>query len=1078
MSSTIVSVGKGGYRTDAVIDPTKNFTPQTGCHSDDGGAACLTLPPGGVTQNIQPPYPTNFWLSQVVLPPDNSDFNAAFYPLPQTLQFMAHGFTDLTNPSKGTQANGINLMAAQFLPNQADHINLLASLYGQQPLMQATDLMKAANILPNDIDGVMNALTNGGYITNLSYSNGHPTSGVINIVQFTPHKPNFNFNLSGYPQYSPAVEQFLQQTVDTKCLNLLASPAVQAHFEPLGDGFMIYPSGVSGNTIGNPHNFKRPLVDRYDDWSADLLLNTDQAGSATLTVARGVPIAWFNLNDLDLQVNILPRGDTAYLVYAAKDPHKGTNQPPSSSYFGILFNGQLWAVFLPDGGQCTFFTPSGQPLTVDPATGNAGGVFWFASNTSKCSARYMSIMLLPDEPDSGVEPTTLLEKYAPYGYSRVTGAIADWTVNDDCSVTTTFKATVELLPSPPTGLQVSDQTLLGLLPHHYNRDALQAIDTSPPPAQPLGTFLQGPRGAVKLYAGSQFTVQHGFCGVLPYLPSAFSGGTGDLSKLQSYLGTYPTTIGNDWTNNMWAKGPAGLYAPYEPQDTYNAGKQMAVLAQYWVAANIAGETQTCQDVIGALKAYLTTWLSPITTDPKDPTQTNLPFYYFYYDKDYTTLLGYKPGFGSTTQLNDHHFHYGYFIQAAAFLAQHDPDFVNDYGGMVDLLIADIANTPNIQNNIIAKAVPQPNTPVFPKLRYWDCYEGHSWATGYQPPSTWGIQEESSSEAMNAWSGMILWGKIADRPDILQAGIYLYATHAASIYEYHFNASAQWTIGQNGQPQFADYGNFLPDYVDYQGTPPPANTIGKDSDGDYTFEQISCPYADVPSYCQQTGWMTAVRIFSGGYSADTDWDQYPMFRYTINWLPITASSLYLADSPNYVKTSFTQMQVASKLESDATTPSGDNWKNNYHLTYPYGWATVTLPYLALGTGNQPFAFDGEQATVSNAFDQWFNLGLKQDPNIQASNFQFFGTTVASSYYFIAALETFGTPVCNVQVSGTGGSTPLYAVFQNPTTQKYTCVVYATSEDSQITSIAFKQGNTVIGTIPGSQIKPNELIIWAA
>ncbi|WLR44380.1 glycosyl hydrolase [Bacillus carboniphilus] len=38
---------------------------------------------------------------------------------------------------------------------------------------------------------------------------------------------------------------------------------------------------------------------------------------------------------------------------------------------------------------------------------------------------------------------------------------------------------------------------------------------------------------------------------------------------------------------------------------------------------------------------------------------------FYYNDNWGTLLGYPDSFGSIEEMNDHHFHYGYYIKAAA-----------------------------------------------------------------------------------------------------------------------------------------------------------------------------------------------------------------------------------------------------------------------------------------------------------------------------------------------------------------------------------------------------------------------------
>ena len=84
-----------------------------------------------------------------------------------------------------------------------------------------------------------------------------------------------------------------------------------------------------------------------------------------------------------------------------------------------------------------------------------------------------------------------------------------------------------------------------------------------------------------------------------------------------------------------------------------------------------------------------------------------------------TLIGYPASYGSDKELNDHHFHYGYFIAAAATLAKFDPAWAaaGQYGGMVDLLIRDANNYDR-------------NDTRFPYLRDFDIYAGHDWASGH------------------------------------------------------------------------------------------------------------------------------------------------------------------------------------------------------------------------------------------------------------------------------------------------------------------------------------------------------------
>ena len=46
--------------------------------------------------------------------------------------------------------------------------------------------------------------------------------------------------------------------------------------------------------------------------------------------------------------------------------------------------------------------------------------------------------------------------------------------------------------------------------------------------------------------------------------------------------------------------------------------------------------------------------------------------YFQYDKGLGTVSGFPDEFFTVAQINDHHFHYGYWIRAAAEIALRDP----------------------------------------------------------------------------------------------------------------------------------------------------------------------------------------------------------------------------------------------------------------------------------------------------------------------------------------------------------------------------------------------------------------------
>jgi len=157
--------------------------------------------------------------------------------------------------------------------------------------------------------------------------------------------------------------------------------------------------------------------------------------------------------------------------------------------------------------------------------------------------------------------------------------------------------------------------------------------------------------------------------------------------------------------------------------------------------------------------------------------------YFGYDASWGGIIGMPRGDDYWTVVySDHHFHYGYFIYASAILALFDPDFASasQYRGIADLLLADFANTDRASAS-------------FPYLRNFDAYEGHSWAAGMGGQSE-GNNHESSSEAMSAWAGVYLWGLATGRQNLMDLGVYLYATEYEAIKEYYFDANQEIYTG--------------------------------------------------------------------------------------------------------------------------------------------------------------------------------------------------------------------------------------------------------------------------------------------
>jgi endoglucanase Acf2 len=151
----------------------------------------------------------------------------------------------------------------------------------------------------------------------------------------------------------------------------------------------------------------------------------------------------------------------------------------------------------------------------------------------------------------------------------------------------------------------------------------------------------------------------------------------------------------------------------------------------------------------------------------------------------------EESFASHQQLNDHHFHYGYLVRAAAEICRNEPTWcgADQYGPMVEMLIRDYAAGRD--------------DPMFPYLRHFDPANGFSWASG-KANFVRGNNNESTSEAANAYGAMVLYGLITGNDEITERGMYLHASTAASYWEYWNNLDGFLNTG-------ADHSNFPPGY---------------------------------------------------------------------------------------------------------------------------------------------------------------------------------------------------------------------------------------------------------------------------
>ncbi|SDP69632.1 Endoglucanase Acf2 [Klenkia soli] len=204
-----------------------------------------------------------------------------------------------------------------------------------------------------------------------------------------------------------------------------------------------------------------------------------------------------------------------------------------------------------------------------------------------------------------------------------------------------------------------------------------------------------------------------------------------------------------------------LASPGTPGGSYFGGKEMGRLAVLAEVAQSTGDDAARQQALDRLRPLL---VDLLTYD--GPTDTS----FLGYDERWGGIIASPAEFGSQ-DYNDHHFHYGYVLYAAAVLGAADPSFVTDYGPTVDLLVRDVAGTDAAEGD-----------GGLPAFRVWNAYEGHSAASGFVPFAD-GNNQESSSEAVAAWEGVVRWGLVSGEQATVEAGVTHYALESASASRY-------------------------------------------------------------------------------------------------------------------------------------------------------------------------------------------------------------------------------------------------------------------------------------------------------
>ena len=560
----------------------------------------------------------------------------------------------------------------------------------------------------------------------------------------------------------------------------------------------------------------------------------------------------------------------AYTINLVAGPLDVVNSGEVFAFTASNNVGQRYALFAPSGST---WTQSGLNVTLNAPAGK----------------NYLALAALPNNSAS------TLELFRKHAYNFVTDTRAEYTVDGTTQkVTTNFQITTEAKES---GGDLSTLPLIALYRHQWLNLASTPTNT--------GLSYVTARGTMYLYETDSFSTEMTFGGVLPALPDmAIDGLDGyNDAQLRTYISSVYSASGD-------------YHYTTDTRETYWEGKNLNRLAQVAQLAHQQGMWTERDSILAYLKATLEDWF-----DGQAP-------HVFYMDNNWNVLQGYPSGFGADSQINDHNFHWGYFVMTAATIAQFDPAWGANYEGIVEMLLRDANNWERTDTR-------------FPYLRQFDAYAGHSWAAGHQAFAA-GNNQESSSEAMNFAAGMILWGAAVGNDAMRDAGIYIYTTEQQAIEQYWFDVD---------QEVFPDQ---------------------------YAFETVGI-------------------LWGYGVSYSTWWTANPEEIHGINFLPLTAGSLYLGHRPDYITRNLATMYAAPGAEGH--------------------WHDLHWQYEAM-------------ADPDAALARW-----AAEPNYIADGAQEAGESIPHTYQWLHTFNAVGQvdPTVTADVA-------TYAVFKDPATGTHTCAAY--------------------------------------
>jgi hypothetical protein len=412
------------------------------------------------------------------------------------------------------------------------------------------------------------------------------------------------------------------------------------------------------------------------------------------------------------------------------------------------------------------------------------------------------------------------------------------------------------------------------------------------------------------------------------------------------------------------------------------------------------------------------------------------------------------GFGVGSNWNDHHYHWGYWIAAAALAAIYDTAWTpstpamstwangSNAGPAIDAMVMDLAFDPTVDG--VSGGFFRNSSMKFAKMNFFDQWAGHGWADGLQACNAGGGtgHNENSQEGSQPFASIALWGIATGRKPVADLGIYLYATASQAFDFYMLDKNFNYKPGGSS--------SFVP-VITASGAAAVSGYPAGTSYWDYTIHTTN---AAQNNYASSSGCPLLLQA-STDYS--TFFGNYPLSAEYIMSFPLAPWTLAIMRNRVYMLNWLEAMETSQfKSLIDYTDPSNITWNNSF----------VTNMLMAQAASNDPNPAIPALSGDSSSWLQWY---LDQVTASSTSGPSFFppwtgrwsGTSSAPGYLnfepvmnvglmpiadvlqFLASCRDYGTLDWTINAVSSGASSGQYlfaAAFANQSSGLTTFVAF--------------------------------------